>query len=75
MHGHALHSSGRRHFVTSSTASDHDEPIFPNRSKDCGGGVPNQLWVADLTYIAILGGFVVSIRRRPPVRIWGFLSG
>ena len=37
---------------------DHDEPVFPDRSRDCEIDGPNQLWVADLTYIAILGGFV-----------------
>ena len=36
----------------------HDEPIFPDRSRDREVDGPNRLWVADLTYIAILGGFV-----------------
>ncbi len=46
----------RRHMAT--TDSDHDEPIFPNRAKDLIVDGPNQLWVADITYVAILTGFV-----------------
>jgi len=45
----------RRYVVT--TDSDHGGPIFPNLAR---GFVPtgrNQLWVADLTYIAISRGF------------------
>ena len=33
-------------------------PIFPNRAKDMAVDGPNQLWVADITYVAIAGGFV-----------------
>ncbi len=46
-----------RRFVRT-TDSDHDGPIFPNLARDfvpCG---PNQLWVADITYVAIATGFV-----------------
>ena len=57
MREHALQPPRRRRFVAT-TDSDHDEPVFPDRSKDCEVDGPNQLWVADLTYIAILGGFV-----------------
>jgi putative transposase len=46
----------RRYRVT--TDSDHDGPIFPNLAKDVVPTGPNQLWVADLTYIAISAGFV-----------------
>jgi putative transposase len=46
----------RRFIVT--TDSDHDGPIFPNLAKDLAPTGPGQLWVADLTYIRILGGFV-----------------
>ena len=35
----------------------HDQPIFPDRSKDIILDGPDQLWVADLTYVAIIGGF------------------
>jgi putative transposase len=47
----------RRRYVTT-TDSDHDKPIFPNLAKDIVVSGPNQLWVADITYIAIVGGFV-----------------
>ena len=57
MREHALHPPRRRRFVAT-TDSDHDEPVFPDRSRECKTDGPNQLWVADLTYIAILGGFV-----------------
>jgi putative transposase len=46
----------RRSIVT--TDSDHDRPIFPNLAKDLAPTGPDQLWVADLTYIRILSGFV-----------------
>ena len=47
----------RRRFVVT-TDSDHDGPIFPNLAKDVTPTGPNQLWVADITYIAIAVGFV-----------------
>jgi putative transposase len=46
----------RRFAVT--TDSDHDGPIFPNLAKDLAPTGRDQLWVADLTYIRILTGFV-----------------
>jgi putative transposase len=46
----------RRYVVT--TDSDHDGPIFPNLAKDMAPDGPDQLWVADLTYVAIAAGFV-----------------
>ena len=57
MREHALHPPRRRRLVAT-TDSDHDEPVFPDRSRDRDVEGPNQLWVADLTYISILGGFV-----------------
>ena len=33
-------------------------PIFPNLAKDVTADGPNQLWVADITYVAIAVGFV-----------------
>ena len=40
------------------TDSNHSYPIFPNLAKDMAIDGPNQLWVADITYIAIATGFV-----------------
>ncbi len=37
---------------------DHDSPIFPNLAKNVTPTGPNQLWVADITYIAIATSFV-----------------
>jgi putative transposase len=47
----------KRCFVVT-TDSDHDGPIFSNLAKDTVPSGPDQLWVADLTYIRILSGFV-----------------
>src|SRR4249919_3093740 len=57
MREHALTVRPRRRFVAS-TDSDHDGPIFPNLAKDVVPTGANQLWVADITYIAIEVGFV-----------------
>ena len=48
----------RRLRHTTTTDSDHDSPIFPDLAKDKLVDGPNQLWVADLTYIAVTAGFV-----------------
>jgi putative transposase len=40
------------------TDSNHDSPIFPDRARHRLIDGPNQLWVADITYIAITGAFV-----------------
>lgn len=48
----------RRRFVAG-TDSDHDQPIFPDRTRDLAVlDGPNPLWVADLTYVATAAGFV-----------------
>ena len=57
MREHDLQPRRRRRFVAT-TDSDHDGPIFPNRAEDVIVDGPNQLWVADITYVAILAGFV-----------------
>jgi putative transposase len=57
MRVHDLQPRRRRRFVAT-TDSDHDRPIFPDRAKGMAVDAPNQLWVADITYIAITGGFV-----------------
>ena len=56
MREHGLQPKRRRRYVVT-TDSDHAGPIFPNLAKACVRR-PNQLWVADLTYVAIPGGFV-----------------
>jgi putative transposase len=47
----------RRRFIAT-TDSDHDGPIFPNLAENIVPTSRNQLWVADITYIAIATGFV-----------------
>ena len=57
MREHDLQPKRRRRFVAT-TDSDHDGPIFPNRARDMTPAGPNQLWAADITYVAVAGGFV-----------------
>lgn len=57
MREHGLQPKIRRRHVAT-TDSDHDQPIFPNRAKDMTLDGPDQLWVADITYVAIAVGFV-----------------
>ena len=57
MREHDLQPRQRRRYVAT-TDSDHDQPIFPNLAKDMVADGPNQLWVADITYVAIAAGFV-----------------
>lgn len=57
MREHGLQPPRRRRFVAT-TDSDHDQPIFPDRTRELVVDGPNQLWVCDLTYIAIAVGFV-----------------
>lgn len=45
----------RRYVVT--TDSDHDNPIYPNLAPTFEVHGPNQLWVGDITYVAIRTGF------------------
>ena len=56
MREHDLQPRQRRRYVAT-TDSDHDQPIYPNRTKDLTIDGPNQLWVADITYVAIVEGF------------------
>jgi putative transposase len=46
-----------RRFVRT-TDSDHQSPIFPNLAAGIIPDGPNQLWVADLSYVAVAVGFV-----------------
>jgi putative transposase len=57
MREHDLQPKRRRRYVVT-TDSDHAGPIFPDLAKDIVPERPNQLWVADLTYVAIPSGFV-----------------
>jgi putative transposase len=56
MREHALQPRARRRHVAT-TDSDHDGLIFPDLAKDVARNGPYQLWVADLTYAAVLGSF------------------
>lgn len=54
---HGMQVRPRRRYVTT-TDGDHNGPIFPNLAKDMTPDGPDQLWVADITYVAIAAGFV-----------------
>ena len=56
MREHGLQPRRRRRFVAT-TDSSHDQPIVPDLAKEIALDGPDQLWVADLTYVAIIGGF------------------
>lgn len=57
MRANGLQVRPLRRFVRT-TQSDHDGPIFPNLANGFLPVAPNQLWVSDLTYVAIAAGFV-----------------
>lgn len=57
MREHDLQPKQRRRYVAT-TDSDHDEPIFPHLAADMVPDGPDQLWVADITYVALASGFV-----------------
>jgi putative transposase len=56
MREHGLNPRRRRRFVQT-TDSDHDGPIHPFVAREFEVHGPDQLWVADLTYVAIAAGF------------------
>lgn len=57
MREEALTARRIRRFLAT-TDSDHTEPIFPNLARDFRPVGPNQLWVADITYIRLRNEFV-----------------
>jgi putative transposase len=57
MREHGLQPKARRRFIAT-TDSDHDSPIFPNLAKDVAPTGPNQLWVSDITYVALPRRFI-----------------
>jgi putative transposase len=57
MREHDLNPRRKRRF-TRTTDSDHDGPIFPFVARGFEVHGPDQLWVADLTYVAIATGFI-----------------
>ncbi|WP_290753180.1 DDE-type integrase/transposase/recombinase [Amaricoccus sp.] len=52
-----LNPRTRRRF-SRTTDSDHDGPIFPFVARSYEVHGPDQLWVGDITYVAIASGFV-----------------
>jgi len=54
---HGLQVRPQRRYVAT-TDSDHGGPIFPNLAKDLTVDGPDQLWVSDITFVAIATGFV-----------------
>lgn len=52
MREHDLQPKSRRRFVVT-TDSRHDGPIFPNLAAAMVPTGPNQLWVGDITYVAL----------------------
>jgi putative transposase len=56
MREHDLQPRQRRRYVAT-TDGDHAELIWPNRAKDLAVDGPDQLWVADITYVPIHEGF------------------
>ncbi len=57
MREHDLQPRIRRR-TTITTDSDHDHPIFANLTQDMALNGPDQLWVADITYVQVVGSFV-----------------
>lgn len=76
MRTHGMSPISRRRFVAT-TDSNHDQPIFPNLARELALDRADQLWVADITYVAVMGGFVyvAAIMDAWSRRIVGFAIG
>ena len=57
MRQHDLQPRIRRRFIAT-TDSDHDGPIFPNLAAGLVPTGPDQVWVADITYVAVQSRFI-----------------
>lgn len=58
MREHGLFAEVKKVFKTTTTDSKHGYPVYPNLTKDLEVTEPNQVWVADITYIRIATCFV-----------------
>lgn len=58
MHEHGLLPEIKRAFKIATTDSDHALPVYPNLVKNREVNSPNEIWVADITYIRIARCFV-----------------
>ena len=56
MREHDLQPKRRRYVAT--TDSDHEQPVYPNLAPGLVPSGPDQLWVADITYVPIIGNFI-----------------
>ncbi len=64
MREESLQCQVKRHWVKT-TDSDHPYRVYPNLLKGLRATRPNQAWVADITYIRILTGFLYLAGRCP----------
>ena len=69
MREHDLQPRRRRRYVAT-TDGDHELPIFPNLAKDIVPDGPNQLWVADITYVAITAGVASGLVDSRCLAVW-----
>jgi putative transposase len=59
MRQHNLYGRARRCYRVQTTDSHHDQPVAPNRLAQCPAPqAPNQIWVADITYIPTHEGWL-----------------